>query len=281
MNQGKRRSTSVGARPPVESGGAQPRPSVTARALSILEAFSAANPRLSLAQITSRCGLPHTTAFRLTNELVEWGALVRQDDGAYCIGLRLWEIGTLAPQSVPLRELAMPTMEDLYVAINQHIQLAVRQGTEAVVIERISAPKAIGLMSGVGGRLPLHASAAGQVLLAHADQELIEGVINGPLRSYTPTTITDSTQLRAALAHCRRAGVAIVRGDLTRDAQSVATRITDSRGDVIAALSVVVEAGSASVPSIIPAVVTAGLNVSRRIRESGRRAIPERAGGPS
>lgn len=246
------------------------RTSVTARALSILEAFDAGHPRLTLAQITSRAGLPHTTAYRLTNELVEWGALMRQDDGAYCIGLRLWEIGTLAPQSVPLRDLAMPVMEDLYVAINQHIQLAVRQGTDALVIERISAAKAIRLMSGVGRRLPLHASAAGQVLLAHSEPELMEEVIKTPLRAYTPTTITDPGQLRAALAHCRSSGIAVVRGGLTSGAQSVATRITDSQNKVVAALSVVVEQGSAEAPSVIPAVITAGLNISRRIRETER-----------
>lgn len=246
------------------------RTSVTARAMSILAAFDAGSPRLTLAQITSRAGLAHATAYRLTQELVEWGALARQDDGTYCIGLRLWEIGTLAPQSVPLRELAMPVMEDLFVAINQHIQLAVRQGTDALVIERISAPKAIRLMSGVGRRLPLHASAAGQILLAHAEPELLEELIARPLRSYTPATVTDPVELRAALASCRSSGIAVVRGGLTRGAQSVATRITDSHNKVVAALSVVVRQDSAEARAVIPAAVTAGLNISRRIRDVER-----------
>jgi DNA-binding IclR family transcriptional regulator len=260
----------AGAQAQVSGGQAHGRTSVTSRAMSILAAFDARYPRLTLAQITSRAGLAHATAYRLTQELVEWGALVRKEDGTYCIGLRLWEIGTLAPQSVPLRDLAMPVMEDLYVAINQHIQLAVRQGSEALVIERISAPKSIQLMSGVGRRLPLHASAAGQILLAHSEPELLEELMARPLRRYTPATITDPTELRAVLAGCRGSGIAVVRGGLTLGVQSVATRITDSQGKVVAALSVVVREGSAEARAVIPAAVTAGLNISRRIRDVER-----------
>ena len=265
-----REREATGARAQVSGRQARGRTSVTARAMSILAAFDAGYPRLTLAQITSRAGLAHATAYRLTQELVEWGALMRQDDGTYCIGLRLWEIGTLAPQSVPLRDLAMPVMEDLYVAINQHIQLAVRQGAEALVIERISAPKAIRLMSGVGRRLPLHASAAGQILLAHSEPGLLEELMARPLRTYTPATITDPTELRAALASCRSSGIAVVRGGLTPGVQSVATRVTDSNNKVIAALSVVVRQGSAEARAVIPAAVTAGLNISRRIRDVER-----------
>ena len=71
--------------------------SVTSRALAILDAFDAANPRLSLSEIAERSGTPLTTAHRLLAELSDWGALARRQDGRYEIGRKLWDLGLLAP----------------------------------------------------------------------------------------------------------------------------------------------------------------------------------------
>jgi DNA-binding IclR family transcriptional regulator len=92
----------------------------------------------------------------------------RLSGGAYAIGLRLWDLGTLNPRGLLLRVRAMPIMEDLHAAKRQHVQLAVLDGTEVPVVERIFAARAVPVASNVGGRLPLHASAVGQMLLAHA-----------------------------------------------------------------------------------------------------------------
>jgi hypothetical protein len=56
-----------------------------------------------------------------------------------------------------------------------------------------------------------------------------------------------------------------VRGELTRGADSVATRIMDGEGRVVAALSVVVRTGSVSLTAVTPSVVTSGLGISRRL----------------
>ncbi|MGH8965490.1 MAG: IclR family transcriptional regulator, partial [Actinomycetes bacterium] len=136
---------------------------VTSRALAILGAFTPERPTLTLAQICRHTGLRHATAHRLAGELREWGALERTAGGAYVVGLRLWELGVLNPRGLPLRVRAMPVLEDLHAATAQHVQLAVLDGTEALVVERISTTSAVAVVSQVGGRLPLHASGVGQV----------------------------------------------------------------------------------------------------------------------
>ena len=72
------------------------------------------------------------------HELCEWGAIERGDDGLYRIGLRLWEVGSLAPRGPGLREAALPFLEDLSQITRENVQLAVREGTEVVFIERIA-----------------------------------------------------------------------------------------------------------------------------------------------
>ena len=78
-------------------------------------------------------------------------------------------------------------------------------------------------------------------------------------------TVTDPAQLRGELAGCRRTGTAIVREELTPGADSVATRIMDGEGRVVAALSVVVRTGSVKHHVTLPSVVTSGLALSRML----------------
>jgi DNA-binding IclR family transcriptional regulator len=243
----------------------EPGRTVSSRLLEVLFAFSSDRPCLSVADLTRMTGMSRATVRRLVLELVSVGALQRDDTGRYTVGLRLWQLGTLAPLTESLRTLAQPFLEDLYTALQQHVQLAVLEGQEAVIIERLSAPGALPLASHVGGRQPLHCCGVGKVLLSHADQELIDKVLSGTLRRYTDRTVVDPAELRSQIADCRRTGTAIVRGEFTDDADSVATRILDGEGRVVAALSVVVRAGSVRPHATLPSVVTSGLALSRML----------------
>jgi len=243
----------------------EPGRSVSSRLLQILFAFRPGCTRFTLAGLARRTALPQATVRRLVLELVAAGALDRAPDGVLTVGTRLWQLGTLAPLTEPLRTVALPFMEDLYAALHQHVQLAVLEGGEGVIVERLSTPSAVGLTSGVGGGLPLHCSAVGKVLLAHGDGGLFDELVKRGLERFTPWTVTDPGRLREELADCQRTGTAVVRGELTPGADSVATRIMDVEGRVVAALSVVVGSGSVSLTAVVPSVVTSGLGISRRL----------------
>ena len=72
------------------------------KVVSLLDAFTADNPELSLGDLARITGLPVSTTYRLASELVAWGGLERVDGGGYRIGLRMWEIGSLAPRGETL-----------------------------------------------------------------------------------------------------------------------------------------------------------------------------------
>src|SRR6266536_5435209 len=180
---------------------------VSSRLLDVLFTFRPGRSRLTLADLTRHTGMPHATVRRLALDLVHGGALDRAPDGSFTVGTRLWELGTLAPLTAPLRTVALPFMDDLHVALRQHVQLAVLDGTEAVLVERLSTARAVGVISHIGGRLPLHSSGVGKVLLAHGGAELVDRVIDQGLARYTRRTITDPTQLRRVLQECRDTGV--------------------------------------------------------------------------
>ncbi len=243
----------------------QPGRSVGSRLLEILFAFRPGRPSLTLADLTRLTGLPHATVRRLALELVKAGALDRGTDGTLTVGVRLWQLGSLAPLTVPLRTAALPFMEDLCTALDQHVQLAVREGTEAVIVERLSGSRAVGVVSHVAGHLPLHSSGVGKVLLAHAPEDVVAAVLDGELARFTPRTITHPDRLRTVLADCRQTGVATVREETSAGADSVATRIMDREGKVVAALSVVVRSGTVDLRAVTPTVIASGLGISRRL----------------
>ncbi|MGW2703806.1 IclR family transcriptional regulator [Streptomyces sp. NPDC001340] len=235
------------------------------RLLAVLAAFDHAHPALSLTDIGRRAGLSLSTAHRLVHALTAWGALERDDDGVYHVGLRLWELAALAPRGLALRQVALPYLEDLYEATHENVQLAVRDDAEVVYIEWLSGRSAVGVRIRVGARWPLHATGVGLALLAHAEPGFQEDYCTGPLASFTPYTITDPARLRRTLAEVRRTGVAVSNRQITDDALSVAAAIRDRSGGVVAAVSVVVPQEGARTPVLIPAVRLAARGISRAL----------------
>ena len=214
------------ARPSAEKTGP-----VIARALHLLGAFSAERRTLTLSELSRRTGMPVSTVHRLAAGLVASGALERNPAGGYHIGLRLWEIGSLAPRGQGLREHALPFLEDLSQVTKENVQLAVREGHEVVFIERIAGSRAVPVLTRVGGRFALTATGVGLVLLAHAPDEVREAVLAGRFERFTERTLTTAAQLRAVLAEVRTRGYAVSDRQVTLDALSVAAPVVDGGGD--------------------------------------------------
>jgi len=244
---------------------------VLARGLQILGAFSPDRPTLTLSDLARHTGLPVSTVHRLLGELKAWGAVERGDDGSYRIGLRLWEVGALAPRGQGLRERALPFLEDLSQITRENVQLAVREGTELVFVERIAGTGAVPVLTRVGGRFALTATGVGLVLLAHAPAEVQEEVLTGPINRFTPYTVTDPAELRRMLADVRSSGFAVSDRQVTDDALSVAAPVYDARGAVVAAVSLVVRHGSVSPHALAPLLRTSARAISRALAQPPQR----------
>lgn len=253
------------------------RPSVTSRVFDILTSFVPGEARLTLTEIARRTGLPLATTHRLVHELVRVGGLEREEGGTYRIGVRLWEIGSLAPIRGGLRELAIPFMEDLYEATHENIQLAVLAGTEAMILEKISGRQSVRIVTRVGGRLPLHATGVGKVLLAYAPTGLLDAVVAEPLEALAPNTITDPDALRRDLALVRSRGWSATRDEMTAGAMSVGAPVFGPEHQVVAALSVVVHSRTGDPERLAAPVRTAARSLSRQLIDRWDRIAPTSA----
>ncbi|MCW8378646.1 IclR family transcriptional regulator [Streptomyces justiciae] len=244
---------------------------VASKVVQVLAAFAGDSSELSLAELHRRTGLPSSTAHRLAQDLLREGILERSPDGDYRIGLRLWEIAARSVRGPGLREAAMPFLQNLYEATQQHVQLAVLDGDQALIVEKISGPHAVPTVGRAGGRLPLHASGVGKAILAHADAELQERILAGPLERFTPHTVTSPQALRAVLAQIRRDRTAYCHQELTLGAVSCAAPISTPESSTVASVSMVVTADQ-DVTLLAAAVRTAAIGIGRALqvhRDSG------------
>ncbi len=250
-----------------ESGGEAAGPSVASRLFAILDAFTAPTVAraLSLTEISQRAELPLSTTHRMVAEWTEWGGLTRLEDGRYSLGLRLWEIGVQTPTARNLRTLALPYLEDLYEVTREHVHLAILDGRDALYVEKLSGHQAVHVISRVGGRLPLHATGVGLVLLAFAPVDLLDSYLASGLTRFTAATITDPELVRRRLADIRARGVAYMSEEMTPGSSSIAAPIRDRTGQVVAAVSVVTR----TLPDVDPdqdaAVRAAARGISRTL----------------
>jgi DNA-binding IclR family transcriptional regulator len=248
-----------GGRPPLSDP-------VVDRALSLLSAFRSDRRVLSLSELSRLSGVPTSTAHRLVVRLVEWGALERRDDGRYVVGLRLWEVASLAPRAHGLRELAMPYLGDLAEATHQHVLLAVLEDDEAMLVERLSYRTAAPVHYRVGGRMPLHSTGVGLVLLAHAEDELQDRVLGSRLVHQPEGVPVDLADLRRRLASVRRDGIAQWRRASPTPVFSIAAPIWDDTDRCCAALSVLVPSAAENpARELTPALRAAARAVSRAL----------------
>jgi DNA-binding IclR family transcriptional regulator len=224
--------------------------SVTERIVRVLDTFTSDLTVQTVADIGRRADLPSSTAHRIVDELVRAGLLERDEDNRISLGLRLWELALRGSRALRLRQAALPAMAAVQAEVREHTQLAVLEQDEALFLERLSHRDAGANITRIAGRLPLHASSSGLVLLAFAPAEVRERVLARPLRARTRETVTDAATLRRVLAEVRRDGVVVAPGSIETVSTGVAVPIRES-GRVIAALSVVLPRDAATGAAIV------------------------------
>lgn len=216
--------------------------SVTSRALAVLAAFESTTGALTVARIAQRSGLPLSTTYRLVHELEAWGGLDRTPHGLYQVGMRIWELGQLAGRR--LRDRAHPFLQDLFDLTHENVHMAVREGTQVLYIDKIYGSRKVPMVSRVGGRLPLHTTAVGRVLLAAEPEWFIEAYVERELEAPTERTLIDPGGLRDAISAAARDHYSITVNQMRVGSCSVAVPIVTD-GDVVASIGVVIEAARA------------------------------------
>lgn len=237
--------------------------SVTSRALALLGTFDAEHSAQTLSGMARRAGLPVATAHRLAGELVAWGGLEKKH-GQYRVGQRIWRLGLLAPAQQNIAEVAAPFMQDVLFVTHNVVNLFILDGHEVLLVERMSGTGAGQPFLRVGARLPLHASAAGKVLLAYGDSELF-ALATRHMEAHTPQTITSSAVLAAEIERVRAGGYATTAEEAAAGNYGLAVPVLLPGNRVAAVLGVVTKGRPAPVGTVVPVLNIAARGIARRL----------------
>jgi len=236
--------------------------SVTSKVVAILSAFEHSRGSMSLTQIAEQADLPLSTAHRLVGELIDEGMLARGPHGKIQLGLKLWSIAQNTGRQ--LRDTARPFVQDMYSLTGHTSQLAIRDGVSSLYIDRVYGPRRVPRASRVGGRLPLHATAVGKVILAFSEPWVADAYLSRELEAFTPRTKTNRNVLADELETIRENGYAITLDEVRVGASSIAVPVYHT-GRLGCAIGIVVSSDMAGeLPRHLPVLY----GTSKRIEEA-------------
>ena len=241
---------------------------VADRLFALLNSFDASHRSQTLASIAGRTGLPHTSALRLARQLTGVGALERLDDGRYVVGPHLLEIASLAPRRHRLRSVAMPFLEDLFDVTGQHVLLAVRDGGEALLLERLCAHDTRPVRFRVGGRMPLSTTGVGLVLLAFAPAKVQERALDDFAPDAAHARMHTPEDLRRTLNEIRRGDYAVATRARPWPRTTAGAPVREGQR-VVAAVSVVAPSTDFDMSAYAPAIRTTARAISRQMTSLG------------
>jgi DNA-binding IclR family transcriptional regulator len=209
------------------------------KAIRIMRLFSAAEPALTLAEISSRLDMPKSTTHNLLNTLLSEGFIEKVDKDSYALGTAIIPLTQNVRVNVDLRDRAAPLLRQLADECRESVYLTVHDTDRVLYIYAVESSKRLLARTAVGDRAPLHCTSVGKAILAFLPEDEVSSILHrAPLVSFTSQTITDLDGLYDELARTRERGYAIDREEHERSTFCLGAPILDHRGHVIGACSI-------------------------------------------
>lgn len=195
--------------------------------------------KLSFNEIIELSGIPKTSVYRMLQSLEEMGLLDKDEQGKYSLGILFLRFGHLVSERIDIRQVALSTMEKLHKEFGEAINLVIRDGDEAIYIEKLESISPVRLYTTIGRRSPLYAGACPRSILSFLSAvEREEYLKKVDLKAYAKGTIVDINKLRATISEARNVGYTISYSELEDFTAAIAVPIFNHTGEAIAGLSI-------------------------------------------
>jgi IclR family acetate operon transcriptional repressor len=183
--------------------------------------------------LSTRLGLPKSTASRLVGALERQGLIRRDGGGGQLVpGAVLQRYARRETGDAELVERASEALDRLALASGETINIGVPSLGAVELLDQRDSRHFLGSPNWVGRRVPAHGSALGKVFYAYGTLP----VPVGPLEPLAPHTVPSADEL--GLDDVRAHGYAIAVEELEPGLWAVAAPVRDASGAVVAALSV-------------------------------------------
>lgn len=207
------------------------------KALQLLDEFLGVDASIGVSDIARRAGIPISTAFRLLAYLVESG-FVSKEGTQYRPGGKLFELGNRVAHSRPqgLREQVAPHLGDLYAGSGMTTKLAILDGADIVIVDKVVGSHTLPAPTPIGARAPATCTALGKALLAFQPTPAVSRILQAPLPRRTRHSAANPTLLYRQLVEIRSTRLAYDRQESVLGQVCVAMPIMRD-GAAVAAIS--------------------------------------------
>jgi DNA-binding IclR family transcriptional regulator len=207
--------------------------------MRVLEFLAHSRRGASVSNVSRNLALPKSSAFLLLKTLEQEGYLRRSvRSGKFYFGLRLVRLCRSALANLDLREVARPFLTSLMRQTAITVHLAVLEGNEAVIIDRISPPGSSAGADWVNRRLDVNCTGVGKALAAFPHEEQFEELITAQrFARHNDNTIVTVPGLKRELARVREQGYALDDEEDEIGVRCVGVPLLDSHQRALAALS--------------------------------------------
>jgi DNA-binding IclR family transcriptional regulator len=228
-------------------------------------------------ELCDKTGLHKSTLYRLL-EVLRAHRLICLDEasGSYYLGLRLFELGSIAMRRLNLDRLAQPVLQKLAEQTGETAHLAVLDGSDILAIAKVESRSSLQIRSTTGYRTPAYSSAVGKVLLTGlTGEELDEYFVKTPLVPFTRATITSAARLRAELKTIVEQGYALDHEEHEEGVRCVAAPVRDHTGQIVAGMGVLAPSirltGNKRTAEVARMTIAAAATLSSRL---GSQSVP-------
>lgn len=224
-----------------KSGGARPYTGTQAvlRAVSLLKAFTDAQPERGLTELARAVDLNKTTTYRLLTALESEGMVARSADAdTYRLGPEAIALGSRALRSVDLRSACRAELESLAQQTGETATLEVLAEGQVLIVDEVTSHHLLGSTQFVGTHWPAHATSTGKVLLAELSESERKAMLPSPLVRPTKKTIASQAALAEELARVREQGYAAAVEELEAGYVAVGAAVRNHERRAVAAISI-------------------------------------------
>ena len=238
------------------------------RAITVMELLSQQGWS-GVTEVANELDIHKSTAYRLLATLRDRG-LVEQDAATekYRLGFGMVLLASTVTADLDVVRYARPVCERLSDETEETVTVTALEEDEAIIIHQSISTTSMMSVDWSGWPTPLHASAAGKVLLSYMPDEQRQHILRKPLEELTEHTVTDRDVLRRQLQEIRDTGYGRTIEELEVGINAVGAPIRDAKGSVIAAVAVsgpVFRLPEESVPEIGELVIKSAAEISRSL----------------
>jgi len=211
------------------------------RCLGLLKVLGSGNPQgMRLTDIATVSGLSQPSAHRALKALMAEGFV--EQVGAtrkYRLALDFFVLAAQAGHAGGLRSVARPALLRLSSTLSDSVFLLVRNGFDAVCLDRVEGPFPIRTFTGdIGGKVPLGIGQGSLAILSYLPEDERETIIRFNVPRLLDRGSFDEVGLRMQIQSVRKTGFASLNTGLIPGMAGVGVPIRDAEGRAVAALSI-------------------------------------------